>query len=310
MDKNEIDKLFNQDNSDNQGSENETHDSLVQLSTEKVDEVGMPQAPTFMALYTTLMLLLMTFFIVLVSMGSASLGKFEKTKYSLRSNFNVLGLGGSKQSLYFLYSILKIKSASLKTALSLHTEEEKLEEEEKTPGDGGRIYWEDGLSRDEANQLHRFIALGFNISLSEIDEDNEYLKVTFPQKNIFKNGKAEFYEIFHETLNSLLKMIGSEYSKLFIRVYTSEKPDKELGLNNSLELSALRAQSIASMIVDIQKIEHEKIVPVGYGSYFYNVDEQTNKKNEFIELNIYSLWESKKIDDGKNKILNNESKKE
>ena len=158
---------FNDNVNESSGSEqdNQFTDDSIRIHSDMVvteDEDRMPEAPVFMALYTTLMLLLMTFFIVLVSMGSSSMGKFEKTKQSVRSNFNVLGLGGSKQSLYFLYSILKIKSHVIRDALNLHLPSDQ-QEISDVADEGGRIYWEDGVSKEEASQLHRFIALGFNI---------------------------------------------------------------------------------------------------------------------------------------------------
>ena len=93
-------------------------------------------------------------------------------------------------------------------------------------------------------------------------------------------------------MNPLFKLIGNEYSKLFIRVYTSDEPLNELGLTNIMELSALRAQTIATLITEIQGVSNEKLMPIGYGSYFYNSDNFKRKIDDFIEFDIYSLWES------------------
>jgi len=50
-------------------------------------------------------------------------------------------------------------------------------------------------------------------------------------------------------------------------------------------------------------INQDKLVQIGYGNYFYTVDAIFREKNEFIELNIYSLLES--TVSGNNIISNN-----
>jgi flagellar motor protein MotB len=260
---------------------------------------GMPEGPGFMALYTTLMLLLMTFFIVLVSMGSPSEGDFEKGKKSLNASFSLMGMSGSKEAMFFVYSVLKIKSALVKEQLDQHIEREKQKKEQGGPteleGDG--VYWQDGFSKDEASQLHRFVSLGFNISSS--DATKKYLKVNFPKEKIFEPGTAIMVESFKSSLKTFLNIIGTDYSKINVLVYTCEKPIKETGLSTELELSSLRAAIVAQVIAEMQEIDHEKIIPVGYGRYYAGVEDINVSKKELVELNIYNLWGSKvlQVDD-------------
>jgi len=255
------------------------------------EEEGLPEGPGFMTLYTTLMLLLMTFFIVLVSMGSSNAGKFEKGKQSITSNFNVMGLGGSKQALYFLYSVMKIKSGVIANALSGQAISGQQTVTDLETDGGGRIFWEDGFSQNEARQINSFITMGFNIDAANAGE--KFLTVTLQSETVFEKGTATITALFAEKLKPFLSMIGADYGKLIIRAYACDSPAQETGLSTPYELSALQAESIAQAIRSVQEdVGEQKIVPIGYGP-FYTTDDKTtipaNKRN-FVEINVYSLW--------------------
>jgi len=257
---------------------------------------GIPEGPGFMSLYTTLMLLLMTFFIVLVSMGSPSEGDFEKGKKSLSASFSLMGMSGSKEAMFFVYSVLKIKSTLVKEQLDNHIEREKKKAQQAGPTEleGDSVYWQDGFSQEEASQLHRFVALGFNISSS--DATKKYLKVTFPDEKVFEHGTAVMIETFKSSLSTFLNIIGTDYTKIHVRVYTTEIPVKKTGLSSELELSSLRANVVANVISEIQDVSRDRIVPVGYGQYYADVDTTPEVKKELVELNVYNLWGSKNSD--------------
>lgn len=249
------------------------------------DDDGLPEGPGFMALYTTLMLLLMTFFIVLCSMSASSTDKFKDAKVSINSTMNLMGLNGSRQVLYFMYSFLKIKNASVQQALELHDRKINKDKKKKKNKDA---YWEDGVSKEEASQLNRFIALGFNIDTS--DKEGNAVKVRFPEKGVFVEGTAEFDEIFEASFKPFLKTIGTKYDKMEVQVYCIEKPDSSTGFTTTKELAALRAAAVTDAIIKIQKVDRSVITPVGYGSYYYGTDNIPKDKKEMIELVIYGLW--------------------
>lgn len=253
------------------------------------DEDSIPEGPGFMALYTTLMLLLMTFFIVLVSMGTPSEGEFEKGKKSLQASFSLMGLSGSKEAMFFVYSVLKIQNSLVKETLDNHlNKEQNMVEDEPKSAVGDDVYWQDGLSKEEATQLHRFVSLGFSIAAS--DATKKYLRVRFPHDKIFHPGTAELISTFRSSLESFLNIIGTDYTKLVIRVYTIEEPDEETGLSSPRELSALRAKVVSDMIRNIQSVDDSKIIPVGYGEYYAGIETVPEDKKEIVELNIYNLW--------------------
>ena len=48
--------------------ESQEIEEVISVSSADVEDEGLPEGPGFMALYTTLMLLMMTFFIVLITL--------------------------------------------------------------------------------------------------------------------------------------------------------------------------------------------------------------------------------------------------
>jgi flagellar motor protein MotB len=278
------------DSATEENKETEEKEAFVPPSVIETDDddESIPEGPGFMSLYTTLMLLLMTFFIVLVSMGSPSAGEFEKGKKSLQASFSLMGLSGSKEAMFFVYSVLKIQNSLVKETLDNHLNKEQnmVDEPKSTVGDD--IYWQDGLSKEEVTQLHRFVSLGFSIAAS--DPTKKYLRVTFPNEKIFQPRSAQFISTFHSSLRSFLNTIGTDFSQMAIRVYTIETPLKETGLKSPLELSALRAKVVSETICDIQDIDCSKIIAIGYGEYYAGLANVPESKQEIVELNIYNLW--------------------
>ncbi len=253
---------------------------------EEEDE-GMPEGPGFMALYTILMLLLMTFFIVLVSMASPSTGKFAEGKQSLSTTFKLMGLNQSKEALYFIYSVLRIKNSLIKEAIESKEQSEARKKGGKKKKDG--MFFGENVSPEKAEQLSRFIALGFNISAKDVGA--KYLIVRFPSGKVFVPHTAELKWDIKSQLKSFLRIIGTDYDKIVVRVYTSDTPDDMSGLSTPLELSAIRANAVADFIAEEHGIPRGKVYSIGYGEYYYGVDNIPPDKKEIVELDIYGLWE-------------------
>lgn len=258
------------------------------------EEEGLPEGPGFMALYTTLMLLLMTFFIVLVSMGSnsSSKEKFEDGKKSIQAAFSVMGLSTNKQVLMFMQSVLRLKSVALQNALELHKDsstkrkssKKKDDEEDGLPTQNG----EESFTKDRATQLHRFITLGFNVD--SLNTNKDFFKVKFPSSNVFIKGTADFEPTFEKTFESFLKLIGDDYERMDIHVFTNEKPLHSLAISTSLELSAMRAYAVVQRIKTMKKDHTAVLVPFGFGNMYSATAKKNDPKYERIELKIYHLW--------------------
>ncbi len=288
--------------SDEEAVEESTEaESAVDSDFLEDDDDGLPEGPGFMALYTTLMLLLMTFFIVLVSMGSNSSSKerFEEGRKSIQATFSVMGLSSSKQVLLFMQSALKLKHAAIQDSLDLLDVGPKDYEEKKKKKKGSEFLDDDPeVAKKKANQLNRLISLGFNID--SYSQEDEFLKVKFPVKDVFDKGTADFIPVFQYALNSFLNLVGDEYLRMEINVYTNEKPLVRLPMTSSLELAALRAHTIAEKIRILQGPTAGELVPIGFGNMYSKVRNKMKPEYELIELKIYQMWGYHKIKKSQN----------
>ena len=187
----------------------------------------------FMVLYTTLMMLLMTFFIVLVYQGTVEEQKLKVGMLAFREYLLSGGVGillGGKQPLSFDYLIkrekMKIKmkmSASLKKALS----------EEKE---------------------------------FEIFTTKEGVVLKLPGKVLFDTGKAELKPKAKTLLNKVAPLFKQYPYPVRVEGHTDNVPIHTEKYPSNWELSAARAVNVVRYLQG-KGLSKEKVFAVGYGEY-------------------------------------------
>lgn len=191
---------------------------------------------SFMLLWATLMMLVMTFFIVLVGMGTM---KKEKTMVAVASFREALltgGVGilwGGKKPLSFDYLIARER---MKIKKKLFSSLEKALEEVKK--------------------------VGWGISLVE-----RGVVLRFPGEILFDLGKAELKPEAKELLDKIVPVLKENYLySVWVEGHTDNLPIYTEKFPSNWELSAARAVNVVKYL-ERRGLEKERLFAVGYGEY-------------------------------------------
>ncbi len=201
----------------------------------KRDEDKKSGGPSYMVLYANLMTLLMTFFIVLVSMGSiqeekvkAGVGAFRKALLS-----GGLGILWENKPVSFDYLIQQEKmrirkeiSASLKKSLETEMKKE-----------------------------------GLAVATTE-----EGVVLKLPGKVLFDLGKAELKPGAKKTLNKVIPLFKKYPYNIQVEGHTDNLPIYTERFHSNWELSAARAISVIKYLHQ-NGIPQERLSALGYGEY-------------------------------------------
>jgi len=201
----------------------------------KKDEDKKSGGPSYMVLYANLMTLLMTFFIVLVSMGSIQREKVKVGVGAFRKAFLSGGLGilWENKPISFEYLIeqerMKIReqiSTSFKESLGAEMEKE-------------------GLT---------------------IATIREGVVLKLPGKVLFGSGKAELKPEARKTLNKIIPLLKSYPYSIQVEGHTDNLPIHTERFHSNWELSAARAISVIKYFWR-NGIPQDRLSALGYGEY-------------------------------------------
>lgn len=226
------------------GNENAKKQKSISMLGSIFDEIEDEEADdtTFMQLYASLMILLMTFFIVIFSYSTHSQAKFEMAKQSLYKVFETLGIAETREIISFLRSKLPFNPNQAaddyqQLYVSLAEITEELEEEF-----GGCMV---DLRRDKTT-------------------------ITIPDGKVFDAGELEFVEGAREILTNIVEYIKKDtYTQIIIGGhYYSALPNTRTKADTSKEwkISSLQSIHVAHEFVE-QGLDLARISAFGYGSH-------------------------------------------
>ena len=211
---------------------------------------------SFMLTYTNLMMLLMTFFIVLVSMGRIQEEKVKIGMYSFREAFFSGGLGmlfGSKKPIDFKYLI---QQERIKLQKKISTSLEKTLEKEKKK--------------------------------VEIVPVKEGIALRIPGEILFDLGKAELKPEAKKILDKLVPVFKKYNYPVKVEGHTDNLPIHTKRFPSNWELSAARAINVVKYL-EKRGINKDLLSAVGYGEYhplFPNDTPDHRLRNRRVEIKI------------------------
>jgi len=190
--------------------------------------------PGFLLLYANLMILLMTFFIVLVSMGKIEEKKVKIGMYSFREALLSGGAGtlfGRTKPIDFDY-LIKQERIKLQKEISKSLYEILKEEKEKI----------------------------------QIVPSEEGVRIRLPGKILFDLGEASLKEEARKVLDRVIPVIKNYNYPVRVEGHTDNLPIHTEKFPSNWELSAARAINVVKYL-EKKGVEKQLLSAVGYGEY-------------------------------------------
>ena len=273
------------------------------MAKKKKEAAPAPGAPAWMATFSDLMNLLLTFFILLFSMSSVDVSKFEEIAASLNASFSIFDSGApaitegglissgvSQLSQLDNYYTSMGQNQNEDDTKDEMTEEEVKDKYEEMQSDateelGGKV--EEDL---EAEGLLDGDYEGF----IDMEITSQYVTLTLNGSVLFDSGKAEIKSdasVFIGKLGDVLK--GYDENLIEIRGYTDSVPVSAANkYADNMELSQARAYSVYKFLVKNKHMSEESLECSGRGEQepiATNDTKEGRALNRRVEIRIYSV---------------------
>lgn len=258
-------------------------------------------APAWMATFSDLMNLLLCFFVILFSMSSVDVAKYEEVAASLSKSFSIFN--GGKQSIgegqlistgmtqltdlgEQTYDVGKasedqeVENGDPLAEARKQLEEERIEELDKV--------YDKVVESTQANKIEQYV----NVT---IDDSHTYVCLTLSGSVLFDSGSAEIVE---ESL-PILDRVGTilktyDEHLIYIEGHTDSRPIHNSYFASNNELSWARANSVWEYMVNRKHLDPVTLVSAGRSEYepiATNKTAEGRAKNRRVTIKIYSKSE-------------------
>jgi len=268
-------------NTDNQGTgSNENFDQPV-----KCPECP-PGLPGWMATFSDLVTLLLTFFVLLLSFAKTETNKYEAALGSIRDAFGgnvykhgeVIVRGKSADS---SMSMLDSAAPAKPFPIEFLTTEGLLDKQEVN-----RNSSEDMLSMKkvlEENDLDQDV---------RILETQEGVKIKMNERILFEKNSVKPIKIDRASIDKMVKILTTEGWKIFVEAHASKGETVSLGSQSydALSLSSFRAAEVSRYLIE-RGVLPKNITTVFYGdtrpyTSYQNTTQTSSKNNRRVEFVI------------------------
>ena len=232
-------------------------DSQLGMPPEKCPECK-PGLPQWMATFSDLVTLLLTFFVLLLSFAETESAKYEAALGSIRNAFggNVLVYGEvieSGKSPDDSPTMVDSQQPVKPFPIEFLTAEGMLDKYE--------------INRESEEELEEVKGLlkGYDLDYSvEVFEISEGIKVKINDKVYFDKGSVEVSKINVEVMTKVVRMIRENNWSIFVEGHASSD-EANNGKTDLFELSAKRSIAITSFLIE-NGVKPESVTPVFYGN--------------------------------------------
>lgn len=216
-------------------------------------------APSWMATYSDLMSLLLTFFILLFSMSAVSEERFKAVADSLR-----VALAGSSND-----SILEDSGQSISDLNT--TELEDMEEVNPEDAIVAETEPQSNVIPEEVQQLYETAndyleENGIQSDLT-ISRDAEGVYIDIQESILFTSGSADITSSGEETLSSLSGLFELFDNEIVVEGYTDNVPMRSSQFPSNWELSTGRAVSVLRYLSEERGVAPGRLSAKGYGEH-------------------------------------------
>lgn len=255
----------------------------------KKEEEQAPGSPAWMATFSDLMNLLLCFFVLLFSMSSVDVEKWQQLAASFSDNFSVFSGGASaigdgiliSNGVSQLNQLDDYINSTGKSADS-DTESDELKEfEEKQLAEAERL----------AEQIEEAVDESQFANEIDIDFTSQYVSLTLNGALLFDSGSAEIKEEAKPLMDKVGQLL-TRYAQSTIEIegHTDNVPIHNARFANNNELSSFRALSVFDYFMETTFLDPAMIKHSGRGEYLPVADNATPEgraRNRRVEIKIY-----------------------
>lgn len=272
------------------------------MAKKKKQEAPAPGSPAWMATFSDLMNLLLTFFILLFSMSSVDVSKFEEIAASLNASFSIFDSGspaitegGLISSGVSQLNQLDNYYTSMGTNQDENSDEDISDEELKDKYDEMQSDATEELGGKVEEDLEgEGLLSGEYEGFIDMEITSQYVTLTLNGSVLFNSGRAEIKKdaaVFVDKLGDVLKRYNDNLIE--IRGYTDSVPVSAGNkYADNMELSQARAYSVYKFLVDSKNMSEESLECSGRGEQepiASNDTAEGRALNRRVEIRIYSI---------------------
>ncbi|MCO4795335.1 MAG: OmpA family protein [Bacteriovoracaceae bacterium] len=249
-------------------------DAGGEIAEEVKCEECVPGLPGWMATFSDLVTLLLTFFVLLLSFAKTESAKYEAALGSIRNAFggNVIKHGETIERGKSPDDAPTMIDAELPVRpfpIEFMTMEGMLDKHEiNRESDEDLAQMKNDLYQNE---------LSDNVDVYEMPEG---VKVIVRDKIYFEKGKIKPTKITIEVYERMVKMLKEKKWTVFVSGHASRGETSTDGTKDAFELSAARAGAVARSLIK-RGVQPNRVVPVFYGDT--NPVKLPNKSRELVD---------------------------
>lgn len=238
-------------------------------------------APAWMATYSDLMSLLLTFFVLLFSMSSVSEEQFKAVAEPLR-----VALAGSSND-----SILEDNGSTISDLNTTEVEDsESVESTNVIPQEVQELY-------ETANKYMAENGIESDLTISR---DTEGVYIDIQESILFTSGNADITASGEETLSKLSGLFDLFDNKIVVEGYTDNVPINNSKFSSNWELSTGRAVSVLRYLSEERGVSPNRLAAKGYGEHSPQVANDSDENRALNRrVNVIIMYEDREeVDNG------------
>lgn len=240
-------------------------------SKKRADESPAVNPDAWMVTFSDLVCLMLTFFVMLLTMSSINKKALKETFSYLQSSHGAFEYSGSGRNKAFSNLIKKYSEKRDKIAIS----REQFDNLRKSFGDSDEAV---GNAKSAVKNISRLI---------DFKEDERGLVFSFQENIFFDSGKTEIRKENYEFLDSIAIAIASCSNDILIMGHTDDVPPQSGGDESNGELSADRGLVVLDYFIRNMQLPPSRFYVGGYGSYrplFPNDSQEHRTLNRRVEI--------------------------
>ena len=238
-------------------------------------------SPGWIVTYADMMALLLTFFIILVSISTADQKKYKAVAESMEGAFGADGKLSLKRSDKEQEMMQESKKADF-----IKPPSKEMQPENKS---GAEDPSQDNLNVIRVETVTKLLAKEIQQGTVQVEVKDSSVVMRFPERVAFPSGSDELNESFDSAIGNLVKVLTKLRGDVTISGHTDNRPIDTFRFRSNWELSSARAVSVLHALLENSSLNSERFTVQGHADTHPIADNnsQTNRaENRRVEISI------------------------